>query len=533
MKTQENSVEKLAKIIEEKDRRIAELESQVEWFLSQLRLSKHRQYGASSEQTDSNQISIFNEVEATADLSKSEPEITEVKAHYRRRTRLTTDKLPEDLPVEVIEHEIPEEDRNCSECGSMLHTMGKEIREEIKIIPAKAVVVRHVRHVYACRNCETASDHVPIVKADMPEPVIKGGFASPEAIAHIAVQKFMMGSPLYRQEQEWKQNGILLSRQTMANWLLKASQDWLEPLYEKMRLRLLKHSVLHVDETTVQVLNEPGRTAQSKSYMWLYRTSGEAKSQIILYDYQPDRRYTRPAEFLRGFSGFIHTDGYEAYHRLPDNIKVVGCLAHLRRKFFDGLKILPKEKQKDSDLLKGVEYCDRLFRYEREYASLTPEERLDKRQSLSIPLFNEFYNWMEGLGALPGSMLGKAVSYARSQRKYIERYLTDGRLEISNNRAERSIKPFVIGRKNWLFSNTPAGARSSAIYYSLVVTAIENRLNPFEYLTWVLTQMPNLGKPGYAASVEELLPDSTVLPEKVYMPMSKKEPEQYAWEEEQ
>lgn len=533
MKTQESSVEKLTSIIEEKDRRIAELETQVEWFLSQLRLAKHKQYGASSEQTDLNQMSIFNEAESTADLNQPEPEITEVKTHYRRRTRLTTDKLPEDLPVEIIEHELPKEGRDCPECGSGLHTMGKETREEIKIIPAKAVIVRHVRHIYGCRNCEATSDHVPIVKADMPVPVIKGGFASPEAISHIAVQKFMMASPLYRQEQEWRQKGIYLSRQTMANWLLKASKDWLEPFYEEMKLKLLKHNVLHIDETTVQVLKEPGKAAQSKSYMWLYRTSGEARNQIILYDYQPDRRYIRPREFLGEFSGFIHTDGYEAYHKLPDNITVVGCLAHLRRKFVDGLKILPKERKKDSSLLRGVEYCDKLFRYEREFTLLTPKERLDKRQSLSKPLFDEFYNWMEGLGALPSSMLGKAVSYARSQRKYIERYLTDGRLEISNNRAERSIKPFVIGRKNWLFSNTPAGARSSAIYYSLIVTATENGLNPFEYLTWVLTQMPNLGRPGYAASIEELLPGSTVLPEKVFMPKSKKEPKQYAWEEEQ
>jgi len=506
----------------------------VEWFLSQMRLSKHKQYGASSEKIDSNQLtlfSVFNEVETTADLSRPEPEITEVKAHYRKRTRLTTDKLPEDLPVEIIEHELPEKDKNCPECGNELHAMGKETREEIKIIPAKAVIIRHVRYVYACRNCETTSDHVPIVKADMPEPVIKGGFASPETVAHIAVQKFMMASPLYRQEQEWKQNGILLSRQTMANWLIKSSNDWLEPLYEKLRQKLLEHSVLHVDETTVQVLKEPGKAAQSKSYMWLYRTSGEAKNQIILYDYQPDRRYIRPREFLEGFKGFIHTDGYEGYHKLPDDIIVVGCLAHLRRKFFDGLKILPDEKKKDSMLLKGVEYCDRLFSYEREFASLTPEERFNKRQQFSKPLFDEFYHWIEGLSAMPSSMLGKAVYYARTQKKYIERYLTDGRLEISNNRAERSIKPFVTGRKNWLFSNTPAGARSSAVYYSIIVTAIENGLNPFEYLTWILIQMPNLGRPGYAASVEELLPGSPTLPEKLFIPNTKKEPEQYAWEE--
>jgi len=212
MKTQDISKEELLDIIEKKDRRIAELEKQVEWFLMQLRLAKHKQYGVSSEQTYPNQLSIFNETEATVNLAQPEPEITEVKAHYHKRTRLTTDKLPEDLPVEIIEHELPEEDRSCSECGSELHTMGKETREELKIIPAKTVIVRHVRHIYACRDCEATSDHVPIVKTEMPEPFIKGGLAFPETIAHIAVQKFMMASPLYRQEQEWKQNSILLSR---------------------------------------------------------------------------------------------------------------------------------------------------------------------------------------------------------------------------------------------------------------------------------------------------------------------------------
>ena len=524
--------EKLISIIEEQDKRIAELEKMVEWFKTQFHLAKHKQYGVSSEKTHLNQMTLFNASETTADSTQEMSKITEVKAHCRKRTRLTTDKLPEDLPVEIIEHELPEKDRSCPECGSGMHTMGKETREEIKLIPAKVVILRHVRHIYACRNCEATSDHVPIVKADMPEPVIKGGFASPETIAHIAVQKFMMASPLYRQEQEWKQYGILLSRQTMANWLIKA-KDWLEPLYEKMKQRLLEHEVLHADETTVQVLKEPGKAAQSKSYIWLYRTSGEAEKQIVLYDYQPDRKYNRPREFLEGFSGYLHTDGYEAYHRLPDNIIVVGCLAHLRRKFCEGLKILPKEKQKESQLLKGVEYCDELFRYEREFALLTPKERFERRQFLSKPLFNEFYSWMEGLCVLPKSMLGRAIRYAREQKKYIERYLMDGRLEISNNRAERSIKPYVLGRKNWLFCNTPAGARASAVYYSIIVTAMENGLNPYQYLTWVFTQMPNLGKHGYAATVDELLPYSAALPEKVYVPTPKKEPEKYAWEEEE
>ena len=227
-----------------------------------------------------------------------------------------------------------------------LHKMGEDVREELKIIPAKAVIVRHVRHVYACRHCEESSDHVPIVKADMPEPVIKGGFASPESVAHIATQKFVMGSPLYRQEQEWAQNGILLSRQTMSNWLIKACENWLEPIYEEMKRRLCGHQVLHADETTLQVLHEDGKPAQSKSYMWLYRTSGEAEHQIVLYDYQRDRKHTHPETFLKDFSGFLHADGYDGYHKLPDRITVVGCWAHLRRKFDEVLQTLSKEKRR-------------------------------------------------------------------------------------------------------------------------------------------------------------------------------------------
>ena len=533
MKTQEISTEKLLGIIEEKDQRIAELEQQIQWLISQVSLAKHKQFGTSSERTDSVQLTIFNEAESNADITASEPDLTEVKAYHRKkRTRLTTDKLPKDLPVEVIEHELPAEDCVCPDCGGELHTMGREIREELKIIPAKAVIVRHVQYVYACRNCELNSDHVPIVKADMPEPVIKGGFASPETIAHIAVQKFMMASPLYRQEQEWKQNGILLSRQTMSNWLLKASEEWLEPIYEEMKRRLCEHEVLHGDETTLQVLKEPGKAAQSKSYMWLYRTSGEAKHQIVIYDYQPDRKHTHPKNFLKNFKGYLHTDGYDGYHKLSENIIVVGCLAHLRRKFFDAFKTLPKEKRKESNAAKGVAYCDKLFHLERQFSSLTPDNRLKERKRLSRPMFDEFYNWIEGLTPLPNTLLGKAVYYAKSQRKYLERYLLDGRLEISNNRAERSIKPFVIGRKNWIFANTPNGARASAIYYSLIVSARENGLNPFEYLTWIFANAPNLGKPGYVASVKDFLPGSTVMPEKVFTPQPENaNTEKYAWEE--
>jgi len=532
MDTKVVSSEKLLGIIEEKDRRITALEQQVEWLISQIRLSKHKQFGTSSEQTSVDQMNLFNEAEATANLIAPEPSLAEVKAHYRSRSRLTTDKLPEDLPVEVIEYELPESERACPDCGGEMHAMGRETREELKIIPAKAVIVRHVRHVYSCRNCEETSDHTPIVKADMQEPVIKGGFASPETIAHIASQKFMMASPLYRQEQEWKQNGILLSRQTMSNWLIRASENWLEPIYEELKRRLCEYEVLHADETVLQVLKEPGKTAQSKSYMWLYRTSGEAKHQIVLYDYQPDRKHTHPETFLKGFSGYLHADGYDGYHKLPGNITVVGCWTHLRRKLFDALKTLPKDKQPDSNAAEGVAFCDRLFHFEKQFASLTHDNRHKEREKVSKPLVDEFFDWIGHLNALPNTLLGKAAYYAQSQRKYLERYLLDGRLEISNNRAERSIKPFVIGRKNWLFSNTPSGARASAIYYSIVTTAIENGLNPFEYLRWIFTNAPNRGKPGYVVTIDDLLPGSSIIPKTVYIPKPKgSQTEKFAWEE--
>jgi transposase len=217
METQEISVENLLKTNEALKAENDKLRHQVQWLMEQFRLAKHKQFYASSEQTNLYQLYLFNEAEQSAELTAPEPGITEVKAHYRKKTRLTTDKLPEDLPVEIIMHELPAEQRVCPDCGSPLHKMGEDTREELKIIPAKAVVIRHVRHVYACRHCEETSERVPIIKADMPEPVIKGGFASPEAIAHIAAQKFVMGSPLYRQEQEWALSGILLSRQTMSN----------------------------------------------------------------------------------------------------------------------------------------------------------------------------------------------------------------------------------------------------------------------------------------------------------------------------
>ena len=238
------------------------------------------------------------------------------------------------------------------------------------------------------------------------------------------------------------------------------------------------------------MLREPGKTAQSKSYMWLYRASGDTDRPIVLYDYQTSRKAEHPQRFLEGWRGYLHADGYDGYHKLQEGITVVGCWAHLRRKFDEALKSLPENAREGSLALVGKRYCDRLFVLEREFADFSPEQRYTKRIASSKPLMEEFFSWANSCDAVPKSPVGKAVHYAFLQRKYLERFLLDGRLEISNNRAERSIKPFVIGRKNWLFANTPGGARASAIIYSVIETAKENSLDPYDYLKFLFETMP-------------------------------------------
>jgi transposase len=469
---------------------VAELTAKVQWLMEQLNLAKHRQFGASSEKSeyDFAQMSLFNEAEFFADPKLEEPKLTAVKEHYRK-TRLTTDKLPEDLPVEVVEHEIPETERVCPDCGGHMHDIGTEtVREELKLVPASASIVRHVRHSYSCRHCEAiaADDPVPMLKATVPDALIKGSFATAEAVAHIMTQKLAMGVPLYRQEQEWKRNGILLSRQTMSNWLLRCSEDYLENEYAKLKMELLAREVLHCDETELQVLKEPGRSAQSKSYLWVYRTGSDAEHPIVLAEYQPTRRGKCAAEFLSGFSGYLHTDGYEGYHNLPPNITVVGCFAHSRRKWDEALKALPEKDREGTLALIGKRYCDRLFELEREFSGLPPDERFRKRLEKSKPVLDEFRAWMESLTSLGKNLLGRAVRYTLDQWRYLERYLLDGRLEISNNRAERTIRPYAIDRKNFLFANTPRGAKASAVVFSIVQTAIERGLNPYDVLVGIL-----------------------------------------------
>jgi transposase len=477
-----------------------------------LLLAQQKRFGVSSEKTSPGQkeLPLFDEAENEADAHKPEPTLERIT--YTRRKRVG--KREEDLsglPVETIIHTLPEENRICPECGGPMHVMGhSEPRREIEIIPAQVKVIEHVQETYSCRNCERNGTSVPIIKAPAPEPVIKGSVASPSAVAQIMVQKYVNAMPLYRQEMEFISNGLILGRQNMANWMIYVSEHWLKPLYEIMKSCMMKECVLHADETVIQVLKEPGKAARTNSYMWLYLTGMFSSVFIALYEYQPTRSSSHPKKFLEGFNGYLHTDGYSGYHCLPSNITIIGCLAHARRKLDESLKAAPPDTQAGTPSRKGLDYCNKLFSLEREYADkeLTPEERYKARLERSKPVSDAMFAWAQTVGALPKSLLGKAIHYLLEQRPYLENVFLDGRLELSNNRAERSIKPFVIGRKNWLFSATPKGAHASSVIYSIIETAKANGLKPFEYLKYIFETMPNISPDLY----DSLLPWSETLP---------------------
>lgn len=509
------------------EQKVDYLSRQVTWYEEQLRLAQHKRFGVLSEHSDADQLRLFNEAEAEAtigaELQEQESNVeVETITYERKKKRLTLrEEMLKNLPRERIEYRLSEEERICPCCGEIRHEMSSEIREEIAIIPAQKKVVEHVQIVYGCRHCDKNGIETPIVKATMPHPAFPGSLASPSAVAYIIDKKYDDGMPLYRLEKQFDRQGIPLSRQTMANWILTAVSAWLITIYDELHKELLSHKYLHADETPVQVLHEAGRAAQTQSYMWLYR-SGQDGPPIVLYDYQETRSQAHPIEFLNGFTGFLHADGYAGYNQIP-NVTIASCWSHARRGFDEAIKSLPKsERGAPTKAREGLNFCNQLFKIEQGLKDATPAERYEQRLNQSRPVLDAFSVWLdtEKENLLPKSLLGKAVNYCVNRWPKLLTFLEDGHLEIDNNRAERSIKRFVMGRKSWLFSNTPRGAKASAVCYSIVETAKENGLNPFSYLTYLFEQMPNvdIGQPDILAS---LLPWSESLPDHVRSPRKK------------
>jgi transposase len=488
--TQQQSKEELLNLVNRQAATIEQLETKVRWFEEQFHLARHKQFGASSERSVTAQGDLFNEAEAIAEAGPVEEQIRQTISYERKKPGRRP--IPKDLPIERIEYRLPEEEQICTACGGHLHEMSEELRHEVKLIPAQVRMVQHARIVYGCRNCEKNGIEVPIKTAKAPRPVIEKGLASPSAAAYVMTMKFVEGVPLYRQEQHYARMGIDLSRGVLSNWMLKSS-EWLELIYGRLKEKLCQRDILHADETTVQVLKEPGKAAESQSYMWLYRT-GSTGPPIVLFDYQPSRSGEHPRRFLAGFRGYLQVDGYAGYHNIPD-VVLCGCWAHLRRKFDEALKGLPpKQRVSGTRTQQALEQINKLFMIEREIRQMTAEEHLQIRNLKSRPIVEEFRRWLDEVAGsvLTKSLFGTAVHYGCQQWPKLVRFLEDGRIELDNNRAERSIKPFVIGRKNWLFANTPKGARASAVIYSIVESAKENGLNPYAYLTHLFDKLPNL-----------------------------------------
>ena len=342
----------------------------------------------------------------------------------------------ENLPVETIEYRLSAEELVCSCCSGKLHEMSTEVRQELKYIPAEVKVVKHVRYVYSCRHCEREEMETPIQTAPMPNP-ISGSLASPSIVAHIMNQKYVDGLPLYRQEKQFHRIGLTLSRQTMANWMIYGAERWFTPLYDRMHQLLLKLDIVYADETTLQVLREPGRPATSNSYLWLYRTGMEGPP-IVLYDYQETRAGENPKKFLNGFKGYLQVDGYAGYHKV-ENVTIVGCFAHARRAFSDVLKALPANSIKPVTATeRSPILLNQLFAIERKLKELEPNERYKKRLEQSKPVLDAFLSWLkiQEQKVLPKSGIGKAITYCLNQWDKLVAFLEDGRLEIDNNRSE-------------------------------------------------------------------------------------------------
>lgn len=521
-KEQERTIEDLRNTIRELRITVANLNETLDEF-------KRKLFGTSREKTAASQTE-----ETEREHSCEAFDTTSVKEHTRtRKKKSVRADLYDALPVREIRCPVPQEERVCPDCDSPLQPLGyKFVREELRITPAKVERVRYLQESLVCPVCRE-EDETTIVTAKTPTPLLAHSPASPDMVAMVMYQKSYLHLPFYRQEKDWLQKGVPLPRETTAHWYNYCALEYLMPVYERLHQELLLREILHVDEVPCQVLHEEGKTPTSTSYFWIYLSGTDGKAPIVLYHYAPGRSGDYPMEFLSGFQGMLHCDGYSAYGRIED-VLLVCCLAHCRRKFFEAL---PKERQKKLKLLdiyseqeipkpmipeevehrilpaeKGVVFCNRLFFQERLLKGLSAEERKQKRLETESSIWDAFWLWLDTLIPTRGSKLEKAVNYALNHKDTLMNYLLDGRCEISNNAAERMAKSYVTGRKNFLFHDTVDGAIASSIVFSLIETAKANHLNVYQYLYLLLLYMPDYK--NEPAGIEQLLPWSDFIKEK-------------------
>ena len=516
IKEQENTIKELREMVDELRSLKANLEETLEEFRRQF-------FGVKSEKTTSK----------SKDESQAVKKTVTVKEHTRKRKpKATRDELYADLPVREIICPVEESERFCDWCNAeMIPVASKFVREEIRITPAKVERIHYMQEVLMCPECH--KDHDGSFKSGIvPKSLFPHSPASASSVAYVIFDKGFMGLPYYRMESAFKQLGAKINRETLANWCILATKKYLLPVFVRLHEEMLKRDIIHADETTCQVLREDGKEAQSTSYMWIYSSGSDGLPGIVLYEYQPGRSGVYPQKFLDGFHGKLQCDGYQGYNKVED-VQLICCSAHARRKFYEALPAGKKKTIKlldvnsseaikepeipQTDLEKyipaeiGVAYFNKLFYLEREFKELSPEERQKKRIEQEVSVWENFFGWLGTLNPTKGSKLEKAVNYAQNHKDTLQGYLQDGRCELSNNRAERNAKSYAIGRKNSLFHTSVNGAVASSVIYSLVETAKANNLNVFQYIYILLLYMP--GCKNRSEGIEQLMPWSEFIKE--------------------
>jgi transposase len=485
----------------------------------QVRLYLQKKFGSSSEKLSKDQLQIFNEAELLAEPDKLEDE-EETSADEssadnsatndpaRPRRKKGRRPLPQSLPRRDVVHDLAPEEKICPHDGHELRRIGEEVSEQLEYIPGTVEVIRNIRPKYACPSCEECVRIGPLP----PQPIPKS-MAAPGLLAQIAVAKYCDALPLYRQSNIFERVGIDLSRTTMANWMIQLG-DLVQPVINLLRDELLDGDLVQCDETSCQVLKEPGKSAQTLSYLWAQR-GGSSETPIILFDYDRSRSSEVPKRLLEEFKGFLQTDGYKGYDAVVAEshglIIRVGCMAHVRRKFDEAIKAQSggkksqKEKRGATKAHQGFAFVQKLYRIETKIRGQSAEVRRSVRQAEAIPILEEMKEWLDETKQQvpPRSLTGMAISYTLHLWESLKQYVKDGRLEIDNNAVENAIRPFVLGRKNWLFADTVRGAEASANLYSLIETAKANRLEPYRYLRHLFAELP---KADTVERIEQLLP---------------------------
>ena len=508
---------------------LKQIDQTLQLVLEQVADLKRHRFGRSSERHETEaqisfmevdgKIVFFNEAEAVSEEESGEAAETVTRKKPKKRQGKREEDLS-GLPVVIIEHSMSEEELEERFGKDGFKQLPDEVYRRYGFTPAKVEVEEHHVKVYAGKKTDE------IVRAPHPECLLRGSLVSPSLEAAVMNAKYVNAVPLYRQEQEFERYGLHISRQNMANWTIQCADRYLAVLYDYLHEKMYGYHVLQADESPLLV-NKDGRPAGAKSFMWVYRTGRMyTDRQIILYEYQKTRNASHPREFLKDFNGICVTDGYQVYHTIEterEDLKIAGCWSHVRRRFDEAVKALPKSKQKDSRAYLALTMIQVIYREEKLLKDLPAEERKIRRQLSVCPLVEAYFTWAkENILKVPQkSKTWEGFNYSINQEKYLKVFLDDGEVPMDNNAAEQSIRGFCIGKKNWVMIDTIAGAKSSAIIYSIAETAKANNLKPYDYFEYLLTEIPKHLDDTDRSFLEDLLPWSPNLPENCRKPAKK------------